>query len=77
MGRQRGVPGVWGGAKHTSELLQSLESHACEKTLAKGFLEQRQVRRSADGHLIFVVGADLSQLFDQGRMINVEAPEAG
>lgn len=57
----------------TSELLKRLERTTSCKTLSKVTTEAVGVGGLAERQLVLVVGSDLSQLLNEGRVVNVEA----
>ena len=57
----------------TSELLKGLEGATSEKALAQVTAEAVEVGGLAKGHLILVVGSNLSQLLNKSRVVNIEA----
>lgn len=59
----------------TSELLESLETHAGELALEHGAAEAVDVAGSALGHLVVVVGLDLGNLGDDGLVVGRETAE--
>lgn len=61
----------------TSQLLKSLKTATGEGTLEHGRLEALDVARLSERKLVLVVGADLSEFFDQGWVINIESSETG
>lgn len=61
----------------TSELLKSLEEASSRKTLAKVAAEAVEVGGLAQGHLVLVVGHDLTELLDNGWVVDVQSAESG
>jgi len=59
----------------TSKLLQCLKSNTGKLSLSNRRLKARNVRSRSDIHLIFVVGLNFGQFFNQGGMVDWETAE--
>jgi len=62
---------------NTSQLLQRLEKATSRKTLAKVALEAVDVSGLAERQLVLVVGSDLSELLNEGRVLHVKLAQLG
>lgn len=54
----------------TAELLQSLQCTSCRETFANGAFEAVNVGSFAQAQLIRVVGLNLSEFLDEGRVVS-------
>jgi hypothetical protein len=61
----------------TGKLLESLEETASRKTLAKVAAEAVEVRSLAQGHLVLMVGHDLTELLNNSWVVDVQSAESG
>lgn len=62
---------------NTSQLLESLDSATSGETLAHGAAQDVEVGGLAETQLVLVVGLDLGQLLDDGRVVDVKTTETG